>query len=202
MYFAIKIYDNADTRALRTKYRNDHLNYISKSKEQILFAGPILSKDQKIEIGSHRIINLPNRRAAEKHVLEEPYLVNNVQQSPEICRWSPSIKFNWQDCPRKNGNIQYLIQAMDKANSSAIRDKLRSKHIAYQASVEHIYITRGPLLSDENNDEIGSLMIIDVPDLITAKIFIENEPFVKGNLFSNIELYGWRFGRIFDSLKI
>ena len=63
-------------------------------------------------------------------------------------------------------------------------------------------ITRGPLLHEDNNLQVGSLMIIDAPDLVTAILFMENEPFIKGNLFSNIVFYGWRFGRIFDKFKL
>ena len=75
-----------------------------------------------------------------------------------------------------------------------MRDDLRAAHEAYQASVEHLYMTRGPLLSEDGGHQIGSLMIIDVPDLAAAKAFWEG-------LFERVEFYGWRFGRVFDRFK-
>jgi hypothetical protein len=55
-----------------------------------------------------------------------------------------------------------------------LRDELRLEHEIYQASVEDIYITRDPLLNEDNHLQVGSLMIIDVFDLITATLFVEN----------------------------
>jgi uncharacterized protein YciI len=52
-----------------------------------------------------------------------------------------------------------------------LRDELRAEHEAYQAGFAHLYMTRGPLLSGDGNRQIGSLMIIDVPDLAAAKTF-------------------------------
>jgi len=78
---------------------------------------------------------------------------------------------------------------------------LRVEHEAYQTSIEDLYITRGPLLSDSGERQIGSLMIIDVANLSAAKSFWMNEPFTKGGLFDRVELYGWRFGRVFDKFK-
>ena len=202
MLYAVKIFDIKDSGPLRDKYRTAHLDYIEKSEDKTIFAGPILSEDLKTELGSHRIINLPNLLAVERHIADEPYVFGGVQHSPEIHRWSASVPFTWRNCPRKKGNVQYLIHAIDKPNSSRLRDQLRAEHEAYQANVKDLYITRGPLLSERGSTQVGSLMIIDVPDLIAARKFWENEPFTKGNLFANVEFYGWRFGRVFDKFKL
>jgi uncharacterized protein YciI len=98
--------------------------------------------------------------------------------------------------------VQYLIHAIDKPDSDALRNELRAEHEAYQASVESLYITRGPLLSDDGERQTGSLMIIDVADLAAAREFWDNEPFVKGGLFERVEFYGWRFGRVFDKFTL
>jgi hypothetical protein len=107
-------------------------------------------------------------------VASEQYVMAGVQHILEIYHWSPGIPFNWRNCLRKEENVQHLIHAIDKPNSSVLRDELRLEHEIYQASVEDIYITRDPLLNEDNHLQVGSLMIIDVLDLITATLFVEN----------------------------
>jgi uncharacterized protein YciI len=202
MLYAVKIFDIENSGPIRDEYRDAHLDYIASTEELTMFAGPILTEDLVTELGSHRLIDLPDRAAVEQHIADEPYVIGGAQYAPEVHRWSPSVPYTWRDCPRKEGNVQYLIHAIDKPNSDVLRDELRVEHEAYQASVKELYITRGPLLSDDGERQTGSLMIIDVPDLAAAKDFWDNEPFVKGGLFERIEFYGWRFGRVFDKFKL
>jgi uncharacterized protein YciI len=202
MLFAVKVYDIENSTELRNIHRQRHLDYIASFENQIMFAGPILTDDLKYELGSHRLIDLPDRTAVEQHVANEPYVIAGAQYGPEIHPWSASAPYTWKDCPRIEENVQFLIHAIDKPDSDALRSGLRGEHEAYQTSVEDLYITRGPLLSDSGERQIGSLMIIDVADLSAAKSFWMNEPFTKGGLFDRVEFYGWRFGRVFDKYKI
>ena len=63
-------------------------------------------------------------------------------------------------------------------------------------------MTRGPLLSDTGEEQIGSLFLIDVPDMETARQFKDEMPFVKAGLFSESVFHRWRFGRVYDSFKL
>ncbi len=198
MLFAIRIYDKAGSRPLREVHRKAHLDYLKRFGAQTLFAGPFLTDDGGTELGSLRLIEFPDRAAAEKHVAEEPYILGGLQERPSIQRWSASVPYTWRDCPRRKGNLQFYIHAMDKPGSGELRDALRKEHQDYQASVEDIFITRGPLLADEGGRQIGSLMIIDVPGIGAAREFWAKEPFNRGGLFEKVEFYRWRFGRVFD----
>ncbi|MGY8998850.1 MAG: YciI family protein [Rhodospirillales bacterium] len=202
MLYAIKIFDIENSGPIRDEYRDAHLDYISKTEQQTMFAGPILTENLLTELGSHRLINLPNRAAVEQHIAGEPYVIGGAQHGSEVHRWSPSVPYTWRDCPRKKGNVQYLIHAIDKPDKGSLREELSSEHKAYQKSVENLYVTRGRLLTDDGQHQIGSLMIIDVANLTMAREFWENEPFVKGDLFNRVEFYGWRFGRVFDKFKL
>lgn len=44
-------------------------------------------------------------------------------------------------------------------------------------------MTRGPLLCDTGEEQIGSLLLTDVPDMETARQFKDEMPFVKAGLF-------------------
>ncbi len=201
MLFAIKVFDVADSGPLRDIHRKAHLEYLKEFDEQTLFAGPILTDDLEKELGSYRLMEFPDLQSAEIHVEEEPYFKADVQYGAEIRPWSASVPYSWRDCPRTSGYVQYLIHAIDKPDSLELRDELRQEHRDYQSSVSDLYITRGPLLSDDRSHQIGSLMIIDVPNLQRARKFWEDEPFNKGGLFEKVEFYGWRFGRVMDRFK-
>ena len=57
-------------------------------------------------------------------------------------------------------------------------------------------------MTDDSSHQIGSLMLIDVPDLTAARRFWEGEPFNSGGLFKRVNFYGYRFGRVMDRFKV
>lgn len=201
MLFAIRIFDKAEKKGARDSSRQAHLEYNRQFDPNIYFSGPLLTDDLTLELGSLRLIDLPDREAADRYVAEDPYVIEGVQHNPAIYRWSNSVPYTWRDCPRTKGHVQYVISAIDNPNSDELRNQIRQEHEDYQAKVSDLYITRGPLLVDDGNRQIGSLMIIDVPGLAEAKKFWEEEPFNYGGLFAKSEFHGWRFGRIFDRFK-
>jgi len=202
MHFYIKLYDEPDSGAIRDATREPHLKYLDETRKESLYTGPILTEDLQSELGSIRLMELPDRAAAQKNVDDEPYVIAGLQKHYEITRWSPSVPYTWRDCPRTEGNVQYLIEAIDKPGSLALRDEIREEHLAFQAREKDLYITRGPLLSEDDGTEIGSLMIIDVPDLAEAQRFWSEEPFLTNGLFETVHFYGWRFGRVMDRFKV
>lgn len=202
MLFAIQIYDKQQVKGARDAIRDAHLRYNQQFEPNIYFSGPILTEDQSQEVGSLRLIDLPDRDAAERYVFDDPYVVEGLQHNASIYRWSNSVPYTWRNCPRTEEFVQYLITAIDKPNADDIRNQIRQVHEDYQASVSDLYITRGPLLTDDGQRQIGSLMIIDVSELAQAKKFWAGEPFNQGGLFERSEFYGWRFGRIFDRFKL
>ena len=63
-------------------------------------------------------------------------------------------------------------------------------------------MTRGPLLSDTGEEQIGSLFLIDVSDMETARQFKDEIPFVKAGLFSESVFHRCFFGRVCDRFKL
>ena len=63
-------------------------------------------------------------------------------------------------------------------------------------------MTRGPLLTDTGEEQIGSLFLIDVSDMETARPFKDEIPFVKAGLFSESVFHRCFFGRICDRFKL
>lgn len=198
MYFAIKIYDKPDVSALRDKIRQTHLDYLKAFDEQTLFAGPMITDDGTLELGSHRLVHFPDRAAAEAHVAAEPYILGGAQTPGSVDRFEPVAETTWRDCPRTRGNMHFLIHADDKPGSGALRASLQEQAERYYAETPVTVITRGSLCSDDGEQVRGDLLMIDVPDVETAHRFWEADPRNATGLYGNIEVFRWRFGRVFD----
>jgi uncharacterized protein YciI len=62
-------------------------------------------------------------------------------------------------------------------------------------------MARGPLVTDEDEQPVGSVLLLDVPDMDTARGFIEKEPFYSHGVYKEINFHRWRFGRVMDRFK-
>jgi uncharacterized protein YciI len=198
MQFAILMYDEPDSAALRDQYRQAHLDYLTVFDAQTLFAGPFTTDDESADLGSLRLIDFPDRATANRHVAEEPYVIGGVQKRWSIHRWLPRLPYSWRDCPRTRGHIQAMLHALDQPGSHALRQEFRAAHEAYLAQHASMVMARGPLVADDSEAAIGSVLLLDVPDMATARTFMEKEPFYSHGVYKDINLHRWRFGRVMD----
>ena len=201
MLYSVKMFDKPDSEGLRDATRQPHLDYLKTFDVQTWFGGPMLADDGETALGSHRLMDFASREDAQAHVRDEPYVVAGLQSGVEIIPWSNSVAYTWRDCPRTKDYIQFLIMAYDKPDSDALREALRDEHVTFQTRVSDLYLTRGPLLDEARQRQIGSLMIVDVPDVAAGHEFWAGEPFNTGGLFERVEMVRWRFGRVFDQTK-
>ncbi len=134
MLYYIKLYDEENPEVGRDEVREPHLKFLDDMRSQSYFVGPFLTEDLQTELGSMRLIDLPDRAAAQANVEDEPYYTAGLQKRYEIYRWSASVPYTWRDCPRVEGNVQFLIEAMDHEIADELRDELRAEHEAYQAT--------------------------------------------------------------------
>lgn len=202
MLYSIVIFDEPDTADLRDIHRKAHLEYLKEFDDQTLFAGPFTTDDESADLGSLRLIDFPNMEAVNKHIADEPYVIAGIQKRWMVNRWRPSVDNTWRDCPRTEGNIQALFHGLDGPDGAAIRTELRADHESYLENNANSVIVRGPLLDDEGENGIGSVLLLDIPDMDAARAFMENEPFYRAGCYTNITFHRWRFGRVFDRFKV
>ena len=62
-------------------------------------------------------------------------------------------------------------------------------------------MVRGPLLEDDGVNSIGTIILLDVPDLDAGRALLEDEPFRKAGVYRELAYYRWRFGRVSDRFK-
>jgi len=201
MHFAILIYDEPGSAALRDQYRQAHLDYLKVFDAQTLFAGPFTTDDESADLGSLRLIEFSDRATADRHVAEEPYVTGGIQKRWCIHRWLPRIPYSWRDCPRTKGHIQVMFHGLDQPGAGALRQKFREAHEAYLAQYASQVMARGPLVTDDAEQPIGSVLLLDVSDMDAAQVFMEQEPFYSNGVYKDINFHRWRFGRVMDRFK-
>jgi len=81
------------------------------------------------------------------------------------------------------------LMAHDKPGALEIRRENRPAHLDYLKSTD-LVVQAGPLL-DADGGMIGSLIILDVPDLAAAQSWAENDPYAKAGLFQSVTLTHW-----------
>jgi uncharacterized protein YciI len=84
----------------------------------------------------------------------------------------------------------FILTALDKADSLALRLSVREAHLAFAAETGRIRLG-GPFLNDKG-EMCGSMMIVEAPDLDTAKAWHASDPYVKAGLFAASDIRPWK----------
>ena len=84
----------------------------------------------------------------------------------------------------------FVITAMDREGALPLRMATRANHFDYARTSGAVRLG-GPYL-DEQGEMIGSLIIIEAPDLAAARRWQANDPYAKAGLFAHVELRPWK----------
>lgn len=80
--------------------------------------------------------------------------------------------------------------ARDKAGALQARLDTRDAHVAYLKTTG-VVSQAGPFLNDAG-EMIGSLVILDVPDMQAAQDWAANDPYALAGLFAEVKLIPWK----------
>lgn len=80
--------------------------------------------------------------------------------------------------------------ARDKPGALQTRLDNREAHLAYIKETG-VVSQAGPLL-DEGEQMIGSLIVLDVPDMDAARNWADNDPYANAGLFRDVEFLPWK----------
>ncbi len=80
--------------------------------------------------------------------------------------------------------------ARDKPGALQIRLDTRAAHVAY-LEASGVVSQAGPLL-DEAGQMIGSLVVLEVPDMAAARDWAAGDPYADAGLFAEVELIPWK----------
>ena len=195
MHWLIKCRSKPNTDALRLATIDAHRSFLDGYPQVTWYSGPIFTDDNKNAIGSLRLIEFPDRAAAETYIQSDPYTKAGLFQSISIERWKPATDVRQRDYPRKEGTMQFVIHCHDRPDSGARRAALRDAHLDYLRSRNDIMVARGPLLDDDGVKTIGGVLILDVANKVEAEAFWADEPFNRAGVYE-WTMERWRFGHV------
>lgn len=85
----------------------------------------------------------------------------------------------------------YFIYCRDRPGTEELRPRLAEAHWAYMDPYEAKMVARGPTLADDGEAMTGSLHIVDLPDLATARRYVVEEPFHRAGVYEAVDLLAW-----------
>lgn len=82
----------------------------------------------------------------------------------------------------------FSIYCVDKPGHAQVRADNRPAHLDYARQFKEQFLLGGPMLSEDGAGMVGSLLIIDLPDLAAARAWAENDPYAKAGLFESVQV--------------
>ncbi|MEQ1772399.1 MAG: YciI family protein [Burkholderiales bacterium] len=196
MHWLIKCRSKPATDALREATLPAHRNFLDGYPEVTWYSGPLFTDDNKNAIGSLRLIEFPDRAAAQAYINADPYTQASIFESISIERWRPSLTVRQRDYKRKPGTMQFVIHAHDKPDGEARRAPVREAQHEYLARHSNIIVARGPLLDDDGKQMIGTLIMLDVADKTEAEAFWSGTAINRAGVYDRATMERWRFGHV------
>jgi uncharacterized protein YciI len=88
--------------------------------------------------------------------------------------------------------MEFFCYHRDRPGSAALRDELLEEHWSYMDRYAAELIARGPTFDRDSDTATGSVHIIDLPDLATARAFVFDEPNYQAGVYRDVLLRRWR----------
>ena len=92
--------------------------------------------------------------------------------------------------------MYFALYCRDKENALETRMAAREDHLAYVAAHIDKVKAAGPLLAEDGQTMIGSLLIMEGESLEEIKTWSASDPYVKAGLFERVDInqMNWSFG--------
>jgi uncharacterized protein len=192
--WVIFAWDRAGQGELRAANIASQKQYAKALGERLIGYGHIVSDDASQALATTWFVQLENREAAEAFIEADPLNRAGVYERIDIRRWSNSFLRRAADYKRK-GMQQYFCTGSKIADSAAFFAKHLHAHESYFKDYEDRFIFRGPLRSPDGADNIGTALLLELPDRAAAEKFWMNEPFAaNGGYQDDSRIYRWEFG--------
>jgi uncharacterized protein YciI len=189
--------DRPGSAALRRQTTEAHWAFMDRYAASMIARGPTLAEDTATPTGSMHILTLPDAAAAHAFAYEEPFYRAGVFQDVLLRRWRNALgRTMWQFEAAPEPTPRFLIIGHGKPGMNATRDSLLDAHRAYfiDNGYQDRFLARGPLLSDDGTEWIGSAMVIEQPSRAAVEAMLAGEPYVRHGLYTTIEIHDWRTG--------
>jgi uncharacterized protein len=181
----------AGTRAANIAAQKAHAKALG---ERLIGYGHIVSDDACATLATTWFVQLDDRGAAEAFLADDPLNLAGVYEKTDIRRWSNSFQKRAADYRRK-GLQQYFCTGSKIADAAPFFAEHLHAHESYFKTYDDSFIFRGPLRSPDGADNIGTALLLELPDRAAAERFWNNEPFAAhGGYQDDARIYRWSFG--------
>jgi uncharacterized protein YciI len=168
--------------------------YAATLGERLVGYGHIVSDDASQTLATTWFVQLDDRDAAEAFIAADPLNLAGVYDRIEIKRWSNSFLKGQADYARK-GMEQYFCTGSKITDAAAFIAEHLHAHESYFKSYEDSFVFRGPLRSPDGTVNVGTALMLELPDRQAAEDFWNNEPFAaNGGYQDDSRIYRWEFG--------
>jgi hypothetical protein len=187
-------WDRAGQAAARADNVAAQKQYATALGERLIGYGRLVSDDGSATLATTWFVQLDDRAAAEGFVADDPLSRAGVYEKVDIRRWSNSFLKRAADFKRK-GMQQYLCTGSKIPDSVAFFARHLHAHETYFKNYEESFIFRGPLRSPDGTENVGTALLLELPDRGAADHFWNNEPFsANGGYQEDSRIYRWEFG--------
>ena len=80
---------------------------------------------------------------------------------------------------------------LDKPDAAELRQRVRPEHKAYLAQVADRIAFAGPLVADDGQTMLGSLLAIDFASRDAAHAWLAQEPFARAGLYASTTVHAF-----------
>jgi len=162
--------------------------------ERLIGYGHIVSDDGSETLATTWFAQLDSRAATEAFVADDPLNRAGVYEKTQIRRWSNSFLKRAADYRRK-GMQQYFCTGSKIPDAAPFFATHLHAHESYFRQYEDSFIFRGPLRSPDGVENVGTALLLELPDRAAAERFWNNEPFAaNGGYQADSRIYRWVFG--------
>jgi uncharacterized protein YciI len=84
----------------------------------------------------------------------------------------------------------FIFTGIDRTDGLDARMGARDAHLAYVRGQPQIVVLGGQLL-DDGGKMVGSILVLDLPDMAAAQDFIAKDPYGQAGVFETSELRHW-----------
>ena len=187
-------WDRPGQASVRASHIAGQTDYARALGERLIGYGHIVSDDASATLATTWFVQLDDRAAAEAFVANDPLNRAGAYERVNIRRWSNSFLKRAADYRRK-GMQQYLCTGSKISGAAPFFAKHLHAHESYFKRYDGSFIFRGPLRSPDGAENVGTALLLELPDRAAAEHFWNNEPFAaNGGYQDDSRIYRWVFG--------
>ena len=187
-------WDGIGKSGVRVAHIAAQRDYARRLGERLIGYGHIVSDDASAVLATTWFVQLDDRAAAEAFVADDPLSRAGVYEKTDIRRWSNSFLKRAADYKRR-GMQQYLCTGSKIPGAAPFFAQHLQAHETYFKTYQDSFIFRGPLRSPDGTENVGTALLLELPDRAAAEHFWNNEPFAgNGGYQDDSRIYRWVFG--------